>query len=114
MPTIPGPELTKWRIAKTRNEAEYIELKTPILAGNHLDRQKLELAMREICLAIKEIVMGSRQLSREEKLELLQKLAAIPVKAPAQEPRRRPGRPRKQKVEQAATTMLVTTNGTGQ
>jgi hypothetical protein len=65
-------------------------------------------------LAIRQIIEGSKSLNQAEKLELLTNLSQIPVRMTAQTPSRRPGRPRKQKVEQAATTMLVTTNGAGQ
>jgi hypothetical protein len=55
-----------------------VALKTSILRGDHLNREKLELALREVMLAIKQIIEGSK-LAQAEKLEIFQNLSQIPI-----------------------------------
>jgi hypothetical protein len=70
--------LTDQRILKTRAEAEYVALKNRILRGDHLHREKLETALMEVTLAIRQIIESSK-LTAEEKNEIYQNLAQIPV-----------------------------------
>jgi hypothetical protein len=56
MPTHVSPTLISERIKKTRNEAEFVPLKTSVLREDHINRKALELGLREIVLAIKQII----------------------------------------------------------
>jgi hypothetical protein len=76
--TIASPQLEKQRIAKTKNEAEFVKLKTSILRAEHINRKALELGLREIVLAVRQIIEASK-LSDEEKREIFQNLSQIPV-----------------------------------
>jgi hypothetical protein len=70
--------LTEARVTKTKCETEFIRLKSSILRGEHLHREKLETMLSDTMLAIKQIVQGSN-LSVAEKDEVLQNLSQIPV-----------------------------------
>jgi hypothetical protein len=105
MPTYNPSALTRLRALRTRNEATLISIRSGILRGDYLDRKKLELPLREIMLAIKQIIESSRELTRDEKLELLTKHATIPM--PVAEPSRRPKTIRKPKIESATTVMIA-------
>ena len=61
-----------------KKEDELVELRMSIMRGQHLERAKLEVALQEVMLAIKQIIEASK-LAQAEKLEILQNLSQIPV-----------------------------------
>jgi hypothetical protein len=73
----PAP-LTKARIAKTKSEVEFIQLKSSILRGDHLHRQKLESVLTDIVLGIRQVIEGSK-LTQDEKEEIFQNLSQLPI-----------------------------------
>jgi hypothetical protein len=73
-----NPSLIRERIRKTKNEADFVALKASVLRAEHVNRKALEVALREIMLAIKQIIEAS-MLTDGEKREILQNLSQIPV-----------------------------------
>ena len=78
MPTRHYAPLTAARIRKLKNEAEFVALKSSILRGDHLQRQKLSAALLDLMLAVRQIIEGSK-LTAQEKDEIFQNLSQIPI-----------------------------------
>jgi hypothetical protein len=70
-------ELTAARVRKIKDESEFVRLKSSVMRGDHLHRERLEKAMGEVLLAVKQIVEASR-LTNAEKSEIYQNLQSIP------------------------------------
>jgi hypothetical protein len=58
---------------------ELVELRTSIIHGQHIHRQRLGAALTDVFLAIKQIIQASHNLSEGEKADLFRSLSAIPV-----------------------------------
>jgi hypothetical protein len=71
--------LTRHRIEKTKKERELVDLRTAILEGRYVNRERLGASMTDVFLACKQIVTASRNLTETEKADLFRSLASIPV-----------------------------------
>jgi hypothetical protein len=78
MPTYSPQALTGARIRKTRNEAEFIALKSSIVRGDHLNRAMLEAVLSDVTNAIRQIIEAT-PLTPGEKGEIYQNLGQIPI-----------------------------------
>jgi hypothetical protein len=107
-------ELTQARAIRTQRESENIALRTSILRGDHINREALTLALRDVMLAVKQIIESSKNLNQAEKIQLLTELTQIPAKLKAEKPSKPPRKQRKPKVETTAPTCVSDGNGAGQ